>query len=610
MEDEFWSQDRGFHSVVPQLNEGQREGFIDELGQAVASGTTGELTTIVGLGADGKGTVQSVEASHATAIASRKPRMTFAKLFASASAPTPLRVIMFGDSLGTAKMQQVLASLSRKFGVPNTAITNTAGNLAGIGSLAGGNNLGIASSSGLSSVTGFQYGFTGVATQIDAGGNAVYNLAGVNPTFSKFRVGYFRSPGAGTFTVSIGGVAQTPVNAAGAFGWQFVEYSQASAQASISISVATGPVVFNLLAVENDAIGGPYRYNLTLGGLSIADAMSDPTSAALITQMLTAIGADLVSFEMDDEIGTEAPRTAAYLSWANAVQAGAPWADKIIIGGTPQSVGTDAVKKTQSAYLNADVASRDASWMFYDGYSAIASEAAITNIFGAYDGKHPPASLQAFEADQMMTGLGLNTFNLGYTPRAICDPGTPSRLARTNYFGTGLNLQFFLDSNEYQGYFRTNFSFGIANASGSNCKFQISYNGSWPSILPDQFNLGSASSTYKFDHTTATGKRVYEWKDTAASGGYALQRAIFVPASITVAQATADAPANSHKAAIVHLTDGSLGNGAYVAFGAFTGDYRRLISFNSTISSPDASDLASAITLLNEIKAKINAALA
>lgn len=453
----------------------------------------------------------------------RRPRKLFAKLFASALAATQLKVIALGDSLAASKMQQVLASLDRRFGGVNATGINTAGTWAGAGLATGGLDLVPSSTvSCVAEVGKYEYWPTGEVLRIDAGGSSAWVVGGVSPTFTDVKVYYVKEPGAGTINLDVGGATVATASADAAVGIGILSYTQASAQAPVVTTVTGFPVrVLLVHKLSTTASGVDLYSNMAIGSLSLSSAMSSVQGRALFQAVLADISPDFVSFEMDDNFGDGAASDAALNTLTAILDATCPNADKLFIGSTPRSA-VDAGKIAARNKLKTMCGSKGESYLFFDSYYLLGSYADMTAIFGADDGTHPTASAQAYAAEILWNFLGLNGFNLGYVPRAVNDRGTASRFGRGTKFGAGAGREVTLDTDAAFGFdwwlsfpraftFKTETGTLVAQFSGNTAVF--------PHVLPINVDFNSAGNVRKMGTSTASGYEFTQFRKTDNPGG-------------------------------------------------------------------------------------------
>lgn len=494
--------------------------------------------------------------SSSLALDLRRPRKMFSKMFAAASGPATLKVVTLGDSLAGAKIQQILASLDRRMGglLPNTV--NTAGSA--VGNFDAGADLQQAALVSAAVETAmYQYWPTGTVLRIDAGGSVDYKLSGANPTFTTLTVYYVKEPGAGTVNLLVNGVQQATASAAGAAGLGVLTYTQALATMPVRVTV-TGASVRILFAHRVQGVSGVDAYQtMNQGGLLLANATSSAQGRAIWQATMASIAPDLVTFEMDDEFGDGAGNDAAFTYLSGILDAACPYADKLIIGSTPRS-NNDAGKLTSRNYLKNFCGNKNASYLFFDSYYLMGSYAEMNAIFGTDDGTHPTAAAQAYAAEILWNFLGLNGFNLGYTPRAVNDPGTPSRLAQGTTLGYRADRQLKLNTDASFGYDWT-FAFprtlSFTNAAGV-VNWQFSANTAVnPHVMPISVDFTSAGNVRKLDTSMSSGIEFTRYRKTDnPGGGFMHLQTGLIRSGFTRSELLA-IPANQVIGAIAYCTD-------------------------------------------------------
>jgi hypothetical protein len=460
----------------------------------------------------------------ALALNLRKPRKIFSKLFASASAATPLKHVILGDSLAVVKMNHISASLDRRMGGINDSPVNVDGTTGNAGYSSAGFDC---YSSGI--VTGeiesgaYQYWPTGAPLRLDAGGSCSWIQGGVAPVFSTIKVFYVKEPGAGTINLVVAGVTQATASANAAVDVGVLSFTQTDGQATVSTTV-TGASVRILFVHGLHAVSGLDQYgSMSIGGLLLTNATSSAQGRGLWQAALTLIAPDFLTFEFDDDFGTDAPSAAAFVLLVGILDAACPYADKVIIGSTPRAAN-DSLKLASRNYLQGYCANKNASWLFFDSYYLMGSYAEMNAIFGADDGVHPTAAAQAYAAEVLWTFLGLDGFNLGYVSRALNDTRTISRLAKASTFGNTAATQLKVNAHSanVDWWFNTPRSFAINGLTGefADAIFRISSNtASVPNVIPLDVDYVSSGNVRKRALNTSSGIEYTEWKKTDNSGG-------------------------------------------------------------------------------------------
>lgn len=455
----------------------------------------------------------------------RRPRKVFSKLFATAAAVAAVKVINLGDSLAGAKWNQFKAALDRKMGGSSSAVVNTAGNGSGAGVGSAGFDLALGSLSSVVAETGqYSYWLTGSILTFSSGGSAVGTIGGSNPTFTTVKVYYFKEVGAGTINLVVGGstVASASANAAAALG--VLSYTQAAAQASVSINASGGTVRVAFAHCVNSGNRGVDSYDaFSIGGLLMSTGLGQAQARTNLQTALADIAPDLVTFEADDDFGDSSTNDAAFSSLCTVLDAACPNADKLVIGSTPRA-SNDAGKLAASNYLRGQVALRDASYLFFDSYYLLGSYSQMVAIFGADDGVHPNAAAQGYAADVLWASLGLGGMNLGYVPRAVNDIGTASKFAKASrFYGPGSNyLELTTDAS-----FGVDWDLNIPRtltvkkvADGSFGGWQFSVNTAVnPHVLPLAADFNTAGNVRKWDVSTSTGLEFTRFRKTDNPGG-------------------------------------------------------------------------------------------
>jgi hypothetical protein len=317
---------------------------------------------------------------------------------------------------------------------------------------------------------------------------------------------------------------------------------------------------------------------MSVSGLSLQFSTSSAQGVTIWTAVLAQIAPDFVMFEMDDDFGSDSATTAAWATLKSLLDTTAPLADKIIIGSTPRA-SLDAGKLAASNYLRGAIAAADASYLYFDSYRLMGSYADQVAIFGSDDGVHPAKAAQAFAASVLWDFLGLSSPVLGRVPRAVVDYTHPSWLASGSMIGPptgpGIAHKMTVDTYGYVGQYVMDYMWGVAKNDGT-CKFQISYQVNWPTVMPLSHDFDSAGNVRKRDTVLkASGVEFTRFRKTDNVGGgkMHLDVGLVCLASFTRAELIAMAGANTMPGTICWCTDATGGAGLVVSRGTGTTDW-------------------------------------
>lgn len=516
----------------------------------------------------------------------RRPRKTIAKLFASASAVAHVKLCVLGDSLSGAKPIQFIAALDRKIGGENRAGVNTSGSASGAGTASGGNDLTFDSTVSMTTESNFDYWPTGSVRRFDDGGSALLRFGGSNPYFTDITVYFVKEPSAGTISLTVdGSVVDTESAAAASVSVGVLQFTQAIAQKSASLSITGGSVRVLFAHITNTTIRGVDWYNsMNIGGLLLAAAVASAQCRAIWQSCINLIQPDLITFEMDDNFGDGGENAAAWLTLAGILDSAAPNADKLVTASTPRSTGDDG-KIASSRWLRGQVAARGNDYLFFDSYNIFGSYAQMVAIFGPDDGTHPNVAAQAYAAEALWQQLGLSANILGYAQQAVNNVGTPSAFARGSQFRGPSNNQLArvaLETDSSNGYdwvfkyprtltFGTDGSF---NTSAANI-WQFSGNTAVnPNVMPIAIDFNSAGNVRKMDTSTLSGFEFTRFRKTDNPGGGLMHLQVgLVRNSFTRAELLA-IPANQVVGAYAFCSDCTGGPQLVYAAGGGAADWR------------------------------------
>lgn len=526
------------------------------------------LTKLEDIYGSGNGDFRGVAAGEQLAIAARRPRKLYSRLYAAATANTAVRILSIGDSLALRAANNFIDVLEKRLGSSTTGGPNTTGNT--VAGDAGGYLTQINGVS-VTAVTGdYATWPTGVYSEFADGGSADYTRFGANPYFTKVQVFYVTESGAGAISLKVDGVEVATADADGSDGVALLEYSQSYAQESVHIDVSGGSVKILQVHVETGLMGVEWRFtSFFLGGWAIATGFANAQARSNFQDFLDLIDVDLVTFEMDDNFVAGNSAATAFEQLETILNTALPYADKLIIGSTPRA-SDDAGKIASSAYLRSRVAANSTSWLFFDSYHLLGSYADQVAIFGSDDGVHPVNGAQAFKAEQILAQFGLPISSLGFCPNPVNDRSRASKLGADTEFGNSAFKAKLLDddSSGYDWMLSVGRSVAFYGEYNDTLIARFSSNTAVaPNILPAYFTWGAPGEPYTVNITESVYHNSLVFADSSNDSGRMNVRVGFLSVgSFTKAELNAMSP-NTMAGWVCFCSDANGGAGLVVSNG-------------------------------------------
>lgn len=499
----------------------------------------------------------------------RKPRKLWAKMFEMLSTVERVNWAGTGDSLASRKFSQFAQDLDRLLGGDNGGANNPLGNNI---STSAGDQLYYADLVNATSITG-SYGVvpTGAYHDVAAGGSFRFTYGGVDPSYSKVRVFYIKESGAGTINLIVNGVTVDTADAdqvTTELGILEHDLTTTQSPGTTTISVTGGTVkVLGATKLHEDQRGLVKHHLLAAGGITPSGMMQTTVSRKIYRELLAAMGADIITLEMDDNFGDGGVNAAALENMLDDMTTAAPYADKLLIGSTPRAAD-DNGKLLANLHLRKAAQERGAAFLYFDSYKLMGSYSEMTQIFGSDDGVHPNTAASDFAAQMLWNHLGLSNANLGQLHRRIRTPDEASSLYHGTEIRAGVSRLEFNSDNTF-GYdweIGFNRALSFTDLSGT-IKYRFSNNTAvYSNIMPEGFEFGDASGrSVDFTDGNTYDNHSINFKDTGNASGYSsVQGQAFRSIPATKAELIATfGPA--HAGTIRYCSDGRAdGQGCFV----------------------------------------------
>jgi hypothetical protein len=321
------------------------------------------------------------------------------------------KINSIGQNTGTARLRMLVFGDSVAFAKPDLIRKALRSNYTEVGR--GMNEMGFSSAAGGAVInTGdFSNWISGNTATIPAGGEVVLSLGTTLAVYGDtIKLFYVKSSGAGTFKVQTsfnGGAyadeaSYTNVSAVNATTiGSVITLSKTLGTYKIKVVGLTGTVVIIGAEISNSTVPGFIFNDLSNGGKSLVNFNSCPQ--AILTPILSSIGADLCFFELKDTAQILTDELSNFQARSNtAIGTNTDW---VYVGSNPIQTGDDD-QVAQNVIIKKHA--QDNGFVYYDGYTPLGSYT-IANAAGLMsDGTHPNTSGYTYVASLMFKDLFLS----------------------------------------------------------------------------------------------------------------------------------------------------------------------------------------------------------
>lgn len=321
------------------------------------------------------------------------------------SPPAQVRWVCSGSSVALMKYYEYFTTLQRALGGYSGSLGVSGGANAGSAQ----SSLGISTNSGAGTVTDNTTDYTawwsGQTITFGAGGSRVYGEGGVAFVCDHVEVYYLGGAGVLGVQVDAGAVVNvdTSLVAAGTLGIYTATPARGSHTVTLSTVSGTPKVTGTPVALWDGTASGLLSGAVNQGGLLLSSA----TTAAWTnyTTWLAHILPDVITWEM--KAGQWDQTTLNRM--LDAIKAGAPKADVLLIGSTPDS-GSDTAQLAANLVIQSTAKTYQAGGLnalYWDGFTPLGSWARVNALGIGGDGVHLAWQAQQFLASLMLRDLGI-----------------------------------------------------------------------------------------------------------------------------------------------------------------------------------------------------------
>lgn len=318
------------------------------------------------------------------------------------TSPVQLRVMGSGDSMAADIQRATTDRLAKALGEGRGIV--------GYADQVGLDTSRVVVESGGAIVTDTAYSLGGLHAELAAGEAVKFWIGGQHVRATEIKILFYRGPGQGTFDIQTEILTAPGVWTTQASGVSAVAASAGTGTSTVSLAAnnyrvrvlgATGTVRITGFEFVSADRSGVVDQKLQYGGATFTQWLETPT--AVMTEWIAAVAPDLVLMENKEEATSLPVTLPQVLDW---FEVGAPTADMVVIGSTPDSA--DADMRAENDITRAEVLSR--GWTYWDAHQLFGSyEEAVARGWMA-DATHPNALGKAVKADyfwhEMIAGLG------------------------------------------------------------------------------------------------------------------------------------------------------------------------------------------------------------
>lgn len=328
-------------------------------------------------------------------------RRFFKKLAAMESAVGQVRWLVTGSSVAPMKFYEFYTDIVRAVGGFSGAIIQAGGSNSGSPRSTRGMSTLTTAGTVTDNTTDFANWWSGITTTFGAAGVRTYGIGGANALYDRAEVIYVG--GTGVFSVQVGAAAAVNVDTslvtAGTLG--FYSVSPALATQAFTVSTVSGTPKIVGVGLWNSTVSGLVPMGVAQGGISLDSATANAWTN--YTTFLARYLPEVITWEMKTGQWTQTSLTAML----NAIQAGSPNADVVLIGSTPDSTGTNQVTSNALADTVALTYQPTLNVVAWDGYTPLSSYANVVALGWQGDGVHLAWQAEQYLGSLLMRDLGV-----------------------------------------------------------------------------------------------------------------------------------------------------------------------------------------------------------
>jgi hypothetical protein len=382
-------------------------------------------------------------------------------------------IFTFGDSVAGFGSTTISRNLKDTFGVVGYAGSQIGDGTSSLGGISMDSSTGT-----VTTVSSYAYWAIGSHRELSANATATFGASGSAMTGTKFTAYLAKGVGLGTALVELvdnAGVVQTTVgtfnlsNATPDLQIATVTVGAVVAR-RIKITAVSGVVPVLTCGYVNTLVSGVCLVQLSVGGLSLVNALSAP--AAILTKFYQDIAPDLTTYHMREGNATLINDTSNGLNvLLSRFDAGWTGSDYLFIAPTAGVIDAGLSKVNAPSFQEGQAIKNIAESrnnMFLDSFSVLGSYEDILSRDNAYDGNHVNATEREQLGAQIGKIVGLTSMP-NYPQASVVSNNlvkTASLVVR-KLEGQTVASKFESDNFGFDGYLRTNRWMQITDMSGA-----------------------------------------------------------------------------------------------------------------------------------------------
>lgn len=334
--------------------------------------------------------------------------------------PQQVRWIWTGSSVAAFKFNEYFNTLTFALGAWSGSLGAFGGGNTSSPQTTFGVSLNSSSGTVVDNLSDYSVWWTGLTTTFGAAASRVYGQGGGVGTCDRVEVYYIGGTGVLGVQVDGGSVVSvdTSLIPAGTLGIYSVNPAHAAQTVTLSTVSGTPKVIGTPVAQWDSTVSGLIHGSAAQGGISLTSATAQAWTN--YSTWLAHTLPDVITWEMKTGQWTQASLNAML----SAIQVGAPLADVVLLGSTPDSTSNSAqllsnltiaatARTFQAAGLNA---------LYFDGFTPLGSWNRVNALGIGGDGIHLDWKAHYFLGSLLMRDMGILDSIAGISPLAINAP--------------------------------------------------------------------------------------------------------------------------------------------------------------------------------------------
>ncbi len=333
-----------------------------------------------------------------------------------------------------------------------------------------------------------------------------------------YKVIYFKEPGAGSLTVTVGGDAPVVLDANGSKVLNIHTINRAESSDVVTIESTGNVKVVGVLAY-NSTTNNARTADVGRGGMAIGDSLEHQFAVDSFKTFISDVAPFLFTFEMkedgDTELETAYPHYLRVLSDCFDMQ---QYSDKLFISIAPTTTGDHSDQAVTLKEL-----CDERGYTFYNANAIIPTYAEMSGRGWQGDGIHPAQVYHSFIASLMCRDLGIGFDRYQSSAQVSNSRLQPTQLesgSRVTTSNPDRDMVFETTDSGYDWKVEVERQLSVVDK-GGNVRWRVTNNASaFPNVAPSKLLFDSPSATVGFNGVGVTnGVKEFRTKDSDGFGG-------------------------------------------------------------------------------------------